>query len=174
MTDKDRDINERLLFEFNLEPGPRGRVCDRETGEPIRIKQKEVLVPGSEPAKFATEFDPINSVRQMNHLFGVYVNMLQEQEVIEGDVVSYGTIPARTPGTVRAVMKVKPHDKDEIVETASKPYKNETSAYADLVCRINGDDEVDMSPYDIDRIKQAEEQRKAALKAQKFKTSKKR
>lgn len=175
MTELDRAINTRLMEEFNLEPGARERIYDRETGELVTIKGKELSPPGVTPGKYATEFDPINSIRMMNHMFGTYVNMLQQQGVIEGDVISYGTMPSAVRGKVKAVMKVRPYDGDGgLTYITSKAYSNETSAYADLVCKINGE-EVDMTPYDIDRQKQAEEQRKAREKEMKFnkKTKKK-
>lgn len=171
MTEKDLEINKRLMTEFNLEPGYNGRICDRETGHVARINGKELLMPGTPQQKHTSEFDPINSVRQMNQLFGSYVCSLQQQGVIEGDIVSYSTIPARYPGKVKAVLKIKPYDSDTLTEIASKPYRNETSAIADLVCQVNGE-KVDMTPYDIDRQKQAEQQRKAAQKQMKFKGKK--
>lgn len=153
MTDKDIIINNRLMEEFNLEPGSRRRVYDHDTGELKTVKGKEMVVPGAIPGKFSVEFDPINSVRQMNLLFGSYVESLEETGVLDGSVVAYCTMPSNVPGKVKAVIKINPDDGGPIQEISSKPYKNETSAYADLVCRINGDESVDMTEYDYDRRK---------------------
>lgn len=153
MESKDIEINERLMREFDLEPGFKQRVYDHESGNQCRIKGKDIVVPGATPEQNAMEFDPINNSRMMNFFFGSYVYGLAEDGILDGDILSYSTIPSRTPGKIKAVLKVMPYDGGAIKEIASKPYVNETSCYADLVCRINGDDSVDMSEYDYDRRK---------------------
>lgn len=158
MTEKDIMINERLMNEFGLESGFRRRIYDHETGEQYTIRGKEIVVPGAIPGKNAVEFDPINNTRMMNFFFGSYMNILSEQGILDGDVLSYSTIPSNVPGKIKAVVKINPYDGDMIREISSKPYNNETSCYADLVCRINGDNDVDMTEFDFDRRKQNQTQ----------------
>lgn len=151
MDDLDMKINTRLLDEFSLELGDRRRVYDRETGDIRTMKGKEIVAPGCIPGAKAIEFDPINNTRMMNFFFGSYVNALEQDDLLGGDVLSYHTIASNVPGKIKAVLKINPHDGGPIKEINSAPYKNETSCYADLVCRINGSEDTDMTEFDIDR-----------------------
>ena len=153
MEDKDIEINTRLMEEFGLEQGIRRRIYDHETGDIRLMKGKEIVAPGAIPGKNTLEFDPINNTRMMNFFFGSYIQAMEEEDLLGGSVMSYSVIPSKAPGKIKAVLKINPDDGSPIKEISSKPYKNETSCMADLVCRINGDTEVDMSEYDIDRRK---------------------
>ena len=153
MEDKDIEINTRLMEEFGLEQGTRRRIYDHETGDIRLMKGKEIVAPGAIPGKNTLEFDPINNTRMMNFFFGSYIQAMEEEDLLGGSVMSYSVIPSKAPGKIKAVLKINPDDGSPIKEISSKPYKNETSCMADLVCRINGDDNVDMSEYDIDRRK---------------------
>ena len=153
MEDKDIEINTRLMEEFGLEQGTRRRIYDHETGDIRLMKGKEIVAPGAIPGKNTLEFDPINNTRMMNFFFGSYIQAMEEEDLLGGSVMSYSVIPSKAPGKIKAVLKINPDDGSPIKEISSKPYKNETSCMADLVCRINGDTEVDMSEYDIDRRK---------------------
>lgn len=162
MEDKDIEINTRLMEEFGLEQGTRRRIYDHETGDIRLMKGKEIVAPGAIPGKNTLEFDPINNTRMMNFFFGSYIQAMEEEDLLGGSVMSYSVIPSKAPGKIKAVLKINPDDGSPIKEISSKPYKNETSCMADLVCRINGDDDVDMSEYDIDRRKNPLQ--KAAIK----------
>lgn len=162
MEDKDIEINTRLMEEFGLEQGTRRRIYDHETGDIRLMKGKEIVAPGAIPGKNTLEFDPINNTRMMNFFFGSYIQAMEEEDLLGGSVMSYSVIPSKAPGKIKAVLKINPDDGSPIKEISSKPYKNETSCMADLVCRINGDDNVDMSEYDIDRRKNPLQ--KAAIK----------
>lgn len=151
MDEKDIEINTRLMEEFGLEQGIRRRIYDHETGDIRLMKGKEIVAPGAIPGKNTLEFDPINNTRMMNFFFGSYIQAMEEEDLLGGSVMSYSVIPSKSPGKIKAVLKINPEDGSPIKEITSKPYKNETSCMADLVCRINGDNEVDMSEYDIDR-----------------------
>ena len=162
MEDKDIEINTRLMEEFGLEQGTRRRIYDHETGDIRLMKGKEIVAPGAIPGKNTLEFDPINNTRMMNFFFGSYIQAMEEEDLLGGSVMSYSVIPSKAPGKIKAVLKINPDDGSPIKEISSKPYKDETSCMADLVCRINGDTEVDMSEYDIDRRKNPLQ--KAAIK----------
>ena len=153
MEDKDIETNTRLMEELGLEQGTRRRIYDHETGDIRLMKGKEIVAPGAIPGKNTLEFDPINNTRMMNFFFGSYIQAMEEEDLLGGSVMSYSVIPSKAPGKIKAVLKINPDDGSPIKEISSKPYKNETSCMADLVCRINGDDDVDMSEYDIDRRK---------------------
>ena len=151
MDEKDIEINTRLMEEFGLEQGIRRRIYDHETGDIRLMKGKEIVAPGAIPGKNTLEFDPINNTRMMNFFFGSYIQAMEEEDLLGGSVMSYSVIPSKSPGKIKAVLKINPEDGSPIKDITSKHYKNETSCMADLVCRINGDNEVDMSEYDIDR-----------------------
>lgn len=168
MNEKDIEINTRLMNEFGLEQGTRRRIYDRETGNIRTMKGKEIVVPGAIAGKSAIEFDPINNSRMMNFFFGSYIAALEEEELLDGDVLTYATVHSKANGKLKAVLKINPYDGGPIKEISSKPYNNETSCYADLVCRINGDNSVDMSPYDYDRKKAAIEEQKKLAKLNKL------
>lgn len=163
MNDKDIEINTRLMTEFGLEQGSRRRVYDHETGDIRTMKGKEIVAPGAIPGRYAVEFDPMNNSRMMNFFFGNYIATLEEEDLLGGSVLSYSTIQAKNGG-VKAVLKINPDDGGPIKEIHSKAYNNETSCYADLVCRINGDETVDMTPYDYDRKKAMLEEQKRLAK----------
>lgn len=162
MDEKDIEINTRLMEEFGLEQGIRRRIYDHETGDIRLMKGKEIVAPGAIPGKNTLEFDPINNTRMMNFFFGSYIQAMEEEDLLGGSVMSYSVIPSKSPGKIKAVLKINPEDGSPIKEITSKPYKNETSCMADLVCRINGDNKVDMSEYDIDRRRNSLQ--KAAIK----------
>lgn len=157
MEEKDKEINSRLLDEFGLELGDRHRVYDYESGMVKTMKGKEIVAPGysviDNNRMHCIEFDPINNIHMMNLLFGSYMSELEESGTLDGDILSISTIAANKPGKIKAVVKINPYDGGPIKEVTSKAYNNETSCYADLVCRINGDDQVDMTEYDYDRRK---------------------
>ena len=173
--EKDLEINTRLMDEFGLELGPKKRVYDHETGRITTIKGKEIVGPGNNPGKTALLFDPIGNTNMMNQLFGNYVNMLESFDEFDGRVLSYSTVKAPEKGKLQAVLKILPYDGGAVRETHSNPYYNETTCYADLVCRINGDKNPDMEKYDFDHRaerQKAELKKMKEIKAKKEKESK--
>lgn len=175
--EKDLEINNRLMNEFGLELGARKRVYDHETGELRTFKGKEIVGPGNIAGKNAVSFDPIGNTTLMNSLFGNYVNMLESFDEFEGQVLSYSTIQSNEHGKIKAVLKILPYNGGPVKEMHSAPYEYETSCFADLVCRINGDENPDMSKYDFDHKAEAKKfelkQQKALAKAKKEAADKK-
>lgn len=146
MEEKDLKINNLLMEEMGLEEGERRRIFDQDSGIQYQFKGKDIVSPGSQSGKSAVEFDPINNSKMMNLMFGGFIDKLVEEESIPG-VASYYTVP-ESDNRIRA--KILFDDKTSI---QSNPYKNETVCYADLVLRLNGDENVDLSEYDYDRTK---------------------
>lgn len=147
MTDLDKKINMLLMEEMGLEEGDRRRVIDQDTGALYQMKGRDLVSPGSQSGKMAIEFDPINNARMMSFMFGNFVDKLVNDE----------TIPPVTG------YHIDTHEKDrkfkasinfaDNTTVSSDYYNNETTAYADLILRLNGDDDPDVREYDIDRRK---------------------
>lgn len=148
MNELDLKINSRLMEEMGFEEGDRRRVIDQDSGIQYTIKGKDIVSPGNQGGKQSIEFDPVNNVRMMNYLFGEFVNKLEEEESIPPVSTYYTMLDERDSSRVKAKILM---DDNKILE--SKPYRNETIAYADLVLQLNGEENVDLSEYDVDRRK---------------------
>jgi hypothetical protein len=145
MEDLDKKINNLLMEEMGLEEGDRRRVYDQDSGIQYQFKGKDLVSPGAKGGKTAIEFDPINNSKMMNLMFGGFVDKLEDEESIP-PVASYCTVP--DGDKIRA--KILFSDKSVV---QSNPYKNETVCYADLVFRLNGEEDVNLDEYDFDRTK---------------------
>ena len=146
MLDIDYKLNMQLMREMGLEEGERRRVVDQDDGEVCALGTKELVTPGSQSGKNAIEFDPVNNPRMMNKLFAEFVDKLYEEESIDSSCVSFGTYQDKTTrkNTARAMF-----EDGSYIE--SKPYSNESLCLADLVFKLNGESDIDLSEYDIDR-----------------------
>lgn len=147
MTDLDKAINLRLMEEMGLEEGDRRRIIDQDTGVLYQMKGKDIVSPGSQGGKMAIEFDPINNTRMMSFMFGNFIDKLVEDDTIP-PVTGYYISNHDKEKKVRASVTF-----EDNTSLSSNYYINETSAYADLVLRLNGEENPDMSEYDIDRRK---------------------
>lgn len=149
MTELDRKINLMIMEELGLEEGDKKRVIDQDTGAICAYKGKEILFPGIEPMNKQTiEFDPINNSRMMNCLFGQFIEKLEDEGSINPVSAFY---VAQDKDKNVAVITM--HESEEISTIESDPYRNDTVALADLMLRLNGEQDVDLSEYDIDRRK---------------------
>ena len=146
MLDIDLKLNLLLMNELGLEEGERRRVIDRDDGEICCLGVRDIVTPGSQSGKNAVEFDPINNPKMMNKLFAEFVDKLYEEESIDSSCVSFGTYQDKIThkNTARAMFEDGSY-------LESKPYSNEGLCLADLVFRINGEENVDLTEYDIDR-----------------------
>lgn len=165
MTELDLEINMRLMEEMGLEEGDRRRVIDQDTGLLYQMKGKDLVTPGSQGGKSATEFDPINNTKMMSYMFGAFLEKLEEEESIAG-VRNYHMNPPDSKGRIRGTVSF-----DDGTSVSSGLYKNETTCYADLVLRLNGEENINLSKYDIDRSK-AKQAVVAPKKSTKSKTKK--
>lgn len=170
MTELDLEINLRLMEEMGLEEGDRRRVIDQDTGLLYQMKGKDLVTPGSQSGKAATEFDPINNTRMMSYMFGTFLEKLEDEESIPG-VRNYHMDPPNSQGKIRGTINF-----DDGSSISSGLYRNETTCYADLVLRLNNEENVNLDKYDIDRTKSKPgvvAPKKTTKKASKPKTKKK-
>ena len=147
MTDLDKKINNLLMEEMGLEEGDRRRVIDQDTGMLYQMKGKDIVTPGSQGGKAAIEFDPINNTRMMSFMFGNFIDKLVEDETVP-PVTGYHITNHDKEKKVRASVTF-----EDNTSLSSNYYNNETTAYADLILRLNGDENPDVQEYDIDRRK---------------------
>lgn len=146
MTDKEFKFNLSVMQEMGLEEGDRRRVIDQDTGEYCIIGNKEIVTPKSQAGKNAVEFDAIYNSRMMSKLFSDFVDKLSEEGEIEG-CISFGSYEDKHSGMMSArAMLID----GSIIN--SKPYKNESLCYVDLVKQLNGEDNVDLSEYDKKKV----------------------
>lgn len=146
MDEKDMKINMLLMEEMGLEEGERRRIIDQDTMVQYQMNGRDIVSPGSQGGKSAIEFDPINNTRMMSFMFGKFVEKLEDDEAIP-PVTDYSIVPV-LGGKVQCRLNMEDGD-----SVASKAYKNETTCYADMVLRLNGETDIDLSEYDIDRYK---------------------
>ena len=151
MTELDMKINTRLMEEIGLEEGDRRRVIDQDTGILYQMKGKDIVSPGSQSGKAAIEFDPINNTRMMSYMFGSFVEKLVDEEDIPP--VNTYFIKATDDNSGKVTANIIFDDNSRI---SSGAYKNETTCYADLIMRLNGEDDVDLSEFDIDRSRKTD------------------
>lgn len=150
MTELDMEINLRLMEEMGLDEGERRRIIDQDTGQLYQMKGKDLVTPGSQGGKSAIEFDPINNARMMSYTFSKFLEKLEDEESIPG-VRGYHIDPPDSTGHIRGTVTF-----DDSTKISSRSYRNETTCYADLVLRLNGEENVNLSKYDIDRSRPKE------------------
>lgn len=147
MTELDKKINRQIMEETGLEENSSNFIVDQDTGVQYQMRGKNIVSPGNRrnfADKRTIEFDPINNTRMMNYIFSEFIDKLQDEDTIP-PVSNFCTINS---GTDMHVAKLLMADGSTI---QSAPYKNETTCYTDLVFRLNGDSDIDLSEYDIDR-----------------------
>ncbi len=147
MTELDKKINRQIMEETGLEENSSNFIVDQDTGVQYQMRGKNIISPGNRrnfSDKRSIEFDPINNPRMMNYIFSEFIDKLQTEDAIP-PVSNFCTI---TAGTDLHVAKILLEDGSVI---QSSPYKNETTCYADLVFRLNGEEDINLSDYDIDR-----------------------
>lgn len=138
-------FNEFVMEEIGLEVSDYDKhIADQDTSLPITCNGKFLTTKTREEGIRSNEvlFDPIHNAKQMQLLFGYYTNKL----AAENDGALYvDTLYAKKEnekGFSSLAIKVNRQ------EIASKPYCNESVKYADLICQLNGEKNVDLSVYD--------------------------
>lgn len=151
MNRTDMKLNKMLMKDMGLVEDDNHRIIDMDDGEICCFGTREIVSPGYFGERGIVQFDAINNPKMMNTLFMQFVDKLAEEESIDG-CTSFGTYVV--PGSKKIVARMT-MDSGEIIE--SKPYKTEGLCYVELVKRLNGDDDHDMTRYDsINRRKSAQ------------------
>lgn len=138
-------FGELMMDEIGLYVDPYGRVVDQQTDSALQIKGKNLKfsVDGSiNIGKNEMEFDPLNNQTLANNLFGYYINN-RFNENGNNYVSNYSTV-ASNEDKSKGSLEVKV---DGRVMTSGEYYLDSLK-YADMMIRMNGSPEVDLSEYD--------------------------
>lgn len=138
-------FNQMIMQEVGLEMGPKNRLYDQDTGDLVKIEGKDLLPPGVQPTKDAQEFDPYNSYRMMTQIFSYYTDKLAST----GEAPDFSVFYTIDAGKGKKKLEVR-NDDEVITSTA---YVRDTCAYADIIMRLNGDDNPDLKEFDIPKAK---------------------
>lgn len=141
MIKTDLKLNRMLMQEMGLTVGDNNRVVDVEDGEICCVGTKDVVAP-EHKERATIEFDPINNPRLMTNLFMQFIDKLEKEESIDG-CTTFGTyqVHGSNKNIARLVMS-----SGEVLE--SRPYKTEGFCYAELIRKLNGDENDDFTKFD--------------------------
>lgn len=139
------DVNKRIMNEIGLEPGDNRYLVDQDTGDVLKFNGKFILPIEDHCARDAIPFDPVNNVKLMNRLFAYYAQK-QENEG-EEPIHAFYPVPCETDPK-KGYIEVK--DESNNI-TRSKAYNSDSLKYADVLCQLNGDNNVDFTMYDMER-----------------------
>ena len=138
------NVSHKIFRIMGLDVDSSNKVIDQDTCRPIEFKGKSIKYT-SDPnknlliAKNDILFDPINNSRLMSTLFGYYLTKLEENEGIAFD--SYYT---KNGNEGRTALELK----NENEKITSKYYTNDSIKYIDIILKLNGDSDIDLSEYD--------------------------
>lgn len=149
-------FNKLMMEEMGLEVGPRQRLYDQDTGMLVQFDGKDLVAPGSASGREAQEFDPYNSTRMMAQMFSYFTDKLVES----GEADEYDVIYNVDNGNGKGHIEMK-NDNNILI---SKDYQRDQCKYADLVLRLNGDDDPDLAEFDISKAKQTNIKKKTINK----------
>lgn len=138
-------FGELFMEEMGLYIDPYGRVVDQQTDSLLQVKGKSLRFPldGSvRLSKGEMEFDPLNNQTLANNLFGFYIqNRLSDNGNVY--VSNYCTV-ASPDDKDKGILEVK----TETGTIKSGEYYRDSLKYADMMMRMNGTPNVDLSEFD--------------------------
>lgn len=150
-------FNNLMLSEMGLEVGAQRRLYDQDTGDALQFEGKNLYAPGhTPPFPDCQEFDPYNSHKMMYQMFSYYTAKLAEAGEIPEFSVIYNTDAPNGRGRV----EIK-NNSDKITSDA---YQRDQCRYADLILRINGEEDPMSILKEFDIPKTKEPIKKAAPK----------
>lgn len=146
MNEFDKEVNTLIMREVGLEVGPGKKIYDQDTGMPIKINGMEVVAPGGYTGRSTIEFDPYNNRRQMGQIFNYFINKQYEEGGRE--VLTYYN-KDDTPEGGKVECKL-----DDNTTVTSAQYTRDTLKYADIILRLNGEDNPNLTQYDLPMTKE--------------------
>lgn len=145
MDDLSLKFNKMIMEEMGFEVGDKHRLYDQDTGMPVQFEGRDLVAPGSFAGREAQEFDPYNSTKMMAQMFTYYTDKLAQN----GEAPEYNVIYNIDLGKGRGRVEMK-NDSEKMT---SDIYQRDQCKYADLVLRLNGDDNPDLKEFDIPKTK---------------------
>lgn len=156
MDDLSLKFNKMIMDEIGIEVGDRQRLYDQDTGAKLQFEGKDLVAPGAASGREAYEFDPYNSNKLMNQMFTYFTGKLADTGEIDPFNVIYNV------DTGRGIGHVEMKNDEEVM--ISKDYKREQCKYADLILQINGDEDPNLSEFDIPKVKESVKKKKSTTK----------
>lgn len=145
MKEKDLEINSKIMQEIGLEVGQGHRIIDQDTGVGITFRGMELVAPGTYGGPNTVEFDPYNNKKMMNLLFGYFLNKHSE----ESDVTVTTFYSIDDNKTNKGSIECKMSDMSKIT---SHQYLRDSLKCADIIMRLNGDEDPNLSEYDTEQV----------------------
>jgi hypothetical protein len=138
------DLNRKILQEIGLDINDQQHVVDQDTFNLIQFNGKNIKYSINNPTvligKDDIKFDPINNVKLMSHLFTYHIDKIHEIDGIYYPVF-YPIEGENGKGAIEA-------KSDNGTVVRSNFYNNDSLKYADLIMRINGEKDIDLSELD--------------------------
>ena len=145
MDDLSLKFNNLMIQEMGFEIGPNKRLYDQDTGMMLHLDGKQLVAPGCVSGKEVQEFDPYNSTKMMSQLFSYYTDKL----VQNGESTEYNVIYNVDIGNGRG--RIEMRNDEDIIKSAL--YTRDQCKYADLILRLNGDENPNLKEFDIPKSK---------------------
>ena len=146
MDDLSYRFNRLMMQEMGIEIGARQRLYDQDTGLPLQFEGKDLVAPGASSGKGAQEFDPYNSTRMMAQMFTYYTDKLAQN----GEAPEFNVIYNVDLGKGQGRVEMK-NDEEQI---SSAVYQRDQCKYADLILRLNGDENPNLTEFDVPKVKE--------------------
>ena len=146
MNEMDKEINNLILREVGFEVGTGNKIYDQDTGMPVRINGLQMMAPGSYIPRQSLEFDPYNNRKLMGQIFNYFIDKQSEEGGPEV-ITYYNKDDTKDGGKVECRF-------NDNTTISSNQYGRDTLKYADLIMRLNGDDNPDLSKYDVPIVKE--------------------
>lgn len=147
VNDKMLEFGELFLDELGLYADPNGLICDQDNDEAIIVNGKNLIYAGNEDVSInpKTEmlYDPLNNQTLCKQLFGFYADNRAEYPIDGFHSISDNT--DKTKGCIAV-------ESDGNIVVESSNYYMDSCKYADLVMRMNGDPNPDLSQFDAPRV----------------------
>ena len=138
------NIPHKIFRTIGLDVDNSNKVIDQDTCRPIEFKGKSIKYT-SDPnrnlllAKNDILFDPINNSKLMSNLFSYYLTKLEENEG-----VTFNSYYIKNGNEGRTALEVKNEDQ----KITSKFYNNDSMKYIDIILKLSGESDIDLSEYD--------------------------
>ena len=146
MDKKDLDLNRRLMMEVGFDVGNHRRLVDQDTGTEIKFEGRYMVAPDSKSGRNSVEFDPVNNVKQMSSIFGYYNQKVACESDGQEEIKTY--FPVETDASTGKGY-IEARTQDGVIR--SNEYVSDSLKYVDLIMKMNGATNVDLSEYDKSR-----------------------
>ena len=139
---KNEDFNSIVMNEVGLEVDPYGNIVDQDTRSILAMNGKYLTANGNKD-KSKIPFNPQYNFKLMQFIFGYYCKKLEQENGTHVNVVYTAQDDKEKK---LASLGIRVNDNEEI---ESRCYHNESLRVMDLICRLNGSTNPDLTKYDF-------------------------